>query len=283
MSPGRPGIAPAFRCPPAEMAVDHPRAFGPGVREVLGDDDLVEIGRDAGVALLRPTRAGRAVLVLHQRPPDTSAALDEGDRLAWLAARGPGPEVIAAGRADEGDEAIVIRHGVDATPATLGHPMGPEALVDSLAAALRDLHALDVAQCPLDAGSARLRGVVDDRLGRGELEVATDGPYAGRAPEDLAALFDELIDDLGADEAPVFVHGGLSSDRVWFDPSGNVSFTGWRNGGVGDRHLDLAAAAAIATTVHGPALVAPLFDAYGLDRVDLRRLDAHQLLAHLLL
>jgi aminoglycoside 3'-phosphotransferase II len=263
------------------MAPDRPRALGPGVREVLGHDELAEIAVDAGISILRPSGPKRALLVLHQRAPHTAAALDEADRLLWLAGRAPAPALLASGRADEGDEVIVLRLAVDATPATLGHPMGPEALIEGMAAALRSLHALDTAQCPFDA-TDRLASRVADRIERGEIETAPSGPYAGREPRELAALFEELCADLGPADEPVFVHGGLRTERAWFDPSGAVTFTGWRHGGIGDRHLDLAAAAALATQLYGPALVAPLFDAYGLDDVDLRRLDAHQLLAHLL-
>jgi aminoglycoside 3'-phosphotransferase II len=263
------------------MGLDHPRAVGPGAREVLGDDELTEVGVDAGISLLRPAGPKRALLVLHQRAPDTTAVLDEADRLSWLAGRGPAPAVLASGRADEGDEVIVLRLAADAAPATLGHPMGPEALIEGLAAALRSLHALDTAQCPFDAAD-RLGSRVAGRIERGEIEAAPSGPYAGREPRELAALFEELCADLGPGDKPAFIHGGLLTDRVWFDPSGALTFTGWRHGGMGDRHLDLAAAAALATQLYGPALVAPLLDAYGLDDVDLRRLDAHQLLAHLL-
>jgi aminoglycoside phosphotransferase len=264
------------------MAHVAPRAFGPGVREVLGDDEFVEIGDDDGMTLLRPATAARALLVMHQVGPGPAAVLDDADRLGWLAGRSPGPAVLATGRADAGEETVVIRLATDAAPATRGHPMGAEALIEALAGGLRSLHSLDVDQCPFDAGPDRLRQRLDDRLERGEIDVATDGPYAGRMPADLAAIFDELTVELGPIEKPVFIHGGLRADRVWFDPSGSVTFTGWRHGGVGDRHLDLAAAAALVTDVHGPALVAPLLDAYGIEEVDLRRLDAHQLLAHLL-
>lgn len=264
------------------MALDHPRALGPGVREVLGDAALSEVGTDLGVALLRPAGAAAALLALHQRPPDTADVLDEADRLAWLAGRGPAPAVVAAGRADEGDEAVVVRLGIEATPATHGHPMGPEALVQAIAGALQTLHSFDTDHCPLDADTGVLRAVVDDRIERGVTRIAAAGPYSGRDPVDLCAVFDDLMADLGPPDRPVFVHAGLSADRVWFDPGGEVTFTGWRLGGVGDRHLDLAAAAAMATNLYGPALVAPIFDAYGLDDIDLRRLDAHQLLAHLL-
>ncbi len=278
----RPATGPAFPSPRAEMAPEHPPAFGPGIREVLGEDELVEVGDDDGVTLLRPTMAGRALLVLHQTGPQTAPVLDEADRVGWLAGRIPGPALVATGRADGGAETLVIRLDRDATPATLGHPMGAEALVEALAGALRALHSMEIDVCPFVADEEQLRRRVADRLAHGELVPATDGPYEGRTPTDLITIFDELIAELGPTDDPVFIHGGLRAERVWFEPTGSVIFTGWRHGGVGDRHLDLAAAAALVTDVHGPALVAPLIDSYGFDDVDLRRLDAHQLLAHLL-
>lgn len=160
--------------------------------------------------------------------------------------------------------------------------MGPEALVEALAGALRALHDRPVDACPFRADTATLRHVVDERLAADRVTVATTGPYAGRPGAQLATIFDELLDDLGETSGPVLIHGGLAADRIWLDPSGDVRFTGWHHAGVGDRHVDLAAAAGILSDLHGPALVAPFFEAYGFDRVDLRRLDAHQILAHLL-
>ena len=46
--------------------------------------------------------------------------------------------------------------------------------------------------------------------------------------------------------------------------------------------VNLAVASRSLGEVFGPAVVAPFLDAYGLDDVDLRRLDTHQLLDHLL-
>lgn len=260
------------------MTSAHP--LGPGVRRVVGDGHLVEVGEDDGVTLLRPDGASRDVLVLHQRPPEPVAVLAEADRLSWLDSRAGASEVLAAGRADRGDEAVVIRLGAQAVTAVNGHPLGPERLVEVLAATLRELHSLGVDRCPLDAGFPRLRAEVADRVAAGLVRPSADGPYAGRSVEDLLGLLDEMFDDLGS-PTPVMIHGGLRADRVWFDPTG-VTLTGWRRGGVGDAHLDLAAAAAMVSALHGPALVAPLMDEYGLDDVDPRRLDASQLLAHLL-
>lgn len=266
------------------MALDYPRALGPGVREVVGDDSLEELLVDDRVALLRPSRADRALLVLHQRPPDVIDVLDEVDRLSWLDGRGPAPALVATARADEGDEAAVVRLGVDATPASTGHPLGPEAMAEALAASLRALHTLEPAPCPFDASLETLLRLATDAVQGDTVAVAPSGPYAGRSADELLRILVELTEaDRSAPTGDaVFVHGALRADRVWFAPDGSVTFTGWRRSGLGDRHLDLAAAAGMVTELHGPALVAPLLDAYGLDLVDLRRLDAAQLLVHLL-
>jgi aminoglycoside 3'-phosphotransferase-2 len=210
------------------------------------------------------------------------ALLDQADRLLWLAGVAPAPRVLASGRADGGDEAVVVHLGADASSAVEGHPMGPEALVDVLAAALAALHGRPTDHCPFTADTATLRRIVDERVAGGLVPDAIDGPFVGRGGAELAGIFDDLMADLGDVADPVFVHGALDPARIWLDPSGEITFLGWHWAGVGDRHLDLAAAAMMLTRLYGPALVAPFFDAYGFDRVDIRRLDAHQLLAHLL-
>ncbi|MDW3219091.1 MAG: phosphotransferase [Acidimicrobiales bacterium] len=207
--------------------------------------------------------------------PGEREVLDDPHRLRWLAGRPPAPEMVAA-RPERGPDAVVVRMHDDATAASEGHPLGPEAMAEALAAALTELHRLPVPDCPFDASTAALR----TRAAQTPLAVAQDGPYAGRDHTELLAVHDELT---AADSAgSAFIHGGLRADRVWFAPDGRVTFTGWHAAGIGDPHVDLAAAAAIVTDVHGPALVAPMLAGYGLDRIDVRRLDAAQLLVHLL-
>ena len=96
----------------------------------------------------------------------------------------------------------------------------------------------------------------------------------------LAAL-DSLIEELGsADEA--VTHGYPVLENLWLAPDQSISLTGWSRSGRGDPHRDLAVASRSLAEAYGPAVVAPFLDAYGLDDVDLRRLDYHQLLDHLL-
>ena len=247
---------------------------------ILGDGELTEIDDDGGTVLLRPMTGDVAVLT---RPsPDTAPLLDRADRLLWLAGEAPAPAIVASGRSDEGEESVVVRLGADATSASDGHPMGPEALVEALAASLRALHGRSIDHCPFVADREAMLAVVQHRIDRGAVEPAVDGPYVGRAPAALAEIHGQLMDDLGASDDLVFVHGGLAAHRVWLDPKGDVTFLGWEWSGVGDRHLDLAATAVMLTQLYGPALVGPFFDAYGFEKIDLRRLDAHQLLVQLL-
>lgn len=263
------------------------RSLGPGVRAALDDrgvtaDDLVEATVDGDITLLRPGGDNADLAVLHQPGGAPGALLDEVDRLLWLAGGGPAPEMVATGRADDGSESAAIRLGSAAATAQHGHPMGPEALVKTLAGSLRSLHDRATDHCPFVADTEALRAVVDGRIEIGVIAETVDGPYAGRSAPELAAIFDDLMDELGESRDPVFVHAALRPDRIWLDPDGTATFLGWQWSGLGDRHVDVAAVATLLTRLHGPALVAPFVEAYGFDRIDLRRLDAHQLLAHLL-
>lgn len=256
-------------------------SLGPGVRRVIGDDELREVATDDGVRVLRPLSPGRDLVVLHGTGPQAGTVLREADRLSRLDGRPPAPEIVASGRTDEGDEALVLRIPAEATPLDGAHAMDPMQVVAVISRALRDVHAMATGPDPVEVGPAALRTRVADRVARGRVRSAATGPYAGRSPEELLGLLDRLLERLDPPD-PVLVHGDLRPSRIWVDVDGRVSFTGWRGSGTGDRHLDVAAAAVAVSEVFGPALVPPLLEAYGLSEVDGAALDAYQLLVHLL-
>jgi len=250
---------------------------------VLGDDELVEVDIvDGSVARLRPARAGRALLVLHARPPDQRSLAHELERLFWLAGRAAAPEVLATGRAEEGDEVAVIRMPVGAVPASLpDHGVAPATIAVALGETVRDVHLLPVASAPAAPGIEELRKEASHRVSHALVSRRPDGPYRSQAPEQLLATLDALIDELGpADE--VVTHGYPVLENLWLAPDQSISLTGWSRAGRGDPHRDLAVASRSLVETFGPAMVAPFLDSYGLDDVDLRRLDTHQLLDHLL-
>lgn len=122
------------------------------------------------------------------------------------------------------------------------------------------------------------------RVRNGELPTTIDGPYAGVQPGRLLDVLDGLIDTLAgrsSDDGEVVIHGSPVLANTWLIPDGTMVLTGWHHCGLGDRHHDLAIAAAVLAGRYGPPLIPVMLEEYGLDLVDPRRLDLHQLLAHL--
>ena len=258
------------------------RVGGPIVDRVLDGATLVEVAAWGPVSVSRPGD-GRDLAVLRAEGDDASAIVELAERLWWLDGRGPAPRLVASGRDDAGAEVIVVEMGASAAPVIGGIvPLSPEAVAEHLAASLRAIHALPADDLLVDAGTELLLERAHERVLRGRVDVAADGPYAGRSPVELLEVLGALFAELGAGDTSTVIHGNPGLEHLWFGPSSDPVFTGWESGGGGDPHHDLAVAAASVARHYGPALVAPLLEAYGLTDVDARRLDAHQLLAHLL-
>jgi len=162
-----------------------------------------------------------------------------------------------------------------------GIPVNPESISRALGSALAELHTIPADDCPFPALEA---DVLSGRA-RGRVEAspltADDGPYRGIAPARLLQILDDQMAGLGV-APPVIVHGSLTASDVWFHPEFGLSLTKWASVGLGDRHLDLAMGAKLLGDTYGYAVAGPFFEAYDLDRVDAVRLDAFQLLVHLL-
>lgn len=254
---------------------------------VVGSDPLVSclpagIEPD-GVAHLRADRAGRHLMVLHEADPIAGNVPSAAERLLWLNGRAGSPELVASGRADDLGEAAVVRMSWNAVSvADHLQPLDPESLARLLGQSLKALHELPIDDCPYESDLGRWRDRAAARVRGGEVVTATEGPYARVGPVRLLEVLDELIDSVGQPSDPVLIHGSPTPHHSWLVPDGTMSFTGWQHFGVGDRHHDLAVASSELTARFGPPLVPVLLEEYGLDRIDIRSLDLHQLLIHLL-
>jgi aminoglycoside phosphotransferase len=117
---------------------------------------------------------------------------------------------------------------------------------------------------------------------RADAEASDDatfdaGPYLDRSRHEMARLAVETVAALPAtDTAEVAITPGFDLGMVQLQRDGSVIVLG--DTVAGDRHLDLARAAVALALRFGPAVVAPFLDAYGLDDIDVRRLDTCQLL-----
>ena len=107
--------------------------------------------------------------------------------------------------------------------------------------------------------------------------IFDSGPYLDRSRHAMARLAVETVTALPeSDIAEVAITPGFDLGMVELQRDGSMVVLG--DTVVGDRHLDLARAAVALALRFGPAVVAPFLDAYGLDDIDVRRLDTCQLL-----
>lgn len=193
------------------------------------------------------------------------AAADEDRGQGWLTDR------VAAARPVP-DGAMSLAGGI---------PINPESISRALGSALAELHTIPADDCPFPA----LDGDVLSGRARARVEAspptADDGPYRGIAPARLLQILDDQMAGL-AKPLPVIVHGSLTASDVWFHPESGLALTTWAGVSLGDCHLDLAMGAKLLGDTYGYAVAGPFFEAYDLDRVDAVRLDAFQLLVHLL-
>lgn len=154
-------------------------------------------------------------------------------------------------------------------------PVDPEVVARAVGAAIRRHHDEDTSG-RVATMTAMAEVVLASAADAVEPEM-TSGPYLGRPVRELARLAHETVSVLPPAMGPMVpIRAGLDLRDCVLLPDGLVSIDGPRADG--DREVELAAAAVALGGRHGPAVVAPLLDAYGMDLIDLRRLDTGQLL-----
>ena len=154
-------------------------------------------------------------------------------------------------------------------------PINPEQAAAMLGQALAQRH-----QTPVVADDAvsltELAGQLQAAAAADPQRTIDSGPYLDRRVEDLAAIAVETAASIGGDVDAAGVSPGLTLDVVELDRDGVLHIVGPSM--ASDRHLDLAGASVGLAVRFGPAIVAPFLTSYGMDAVDLRRLDLCQLL-----
>ncbi|MEM9202390.1 MAG: hypothetical protein AAGC53_12040 [Actinomycetota bacterium] len=154
-------------------------------------------------------------------------------------------------------------------------PVDPESTARAVGAAIRRAHDGPAGRGTI--GLSRVAARLQDAAGADNAVLMDSGPYLGRPVAELARLAVETVSVLPPVVRPtVAVRPGFTLGDCVLHADGSIVVGGVR--AAGDRELELAAAAIALGSRHGPAVVAPLLDAYGMDLLDLRRLDTSQLL-----
>ncbi|WP_037173068.1 APH(3') family aminoglycoside O-phosphotransferase [Rhizobium sp. Pop5] len=200
---------------------------------------------------------------------------DEADRLRWLKASGlPCPDVIA-----EESDGVHNRLLIDALPGTdlaSASALTPLARVESLAAALLDLHRLPIASCPFDH---RLEKRLPIARARMEAGIVDEEDFdASRLGKTAAELFAELKRLRPGDEDLVVSHGDACLPNFIASDDRFSGYIDCSRLGVADRYQDIALACRSIADNFGKGLVQPFLDRYGLPAPNPARLDYYQLL-----
>lgn len=229
---------------------------------------------ESGAAVHRLCAPGAGDLYLkHGVGPAARDVADERDRLAWLDGRLGAPEVRGFAAAD--GEAWLLTGAVPGPTAyqrMRDDPGGRAAVVDALAAHLRALHALDLADCPFDAGHRGRLLAARRRLEAGEVDASDFGEaHRGWTP---ARVWDEMVPLAPAEPDLVVTHGDYSLDNLFVADGAVAGMIDVGRLGAADRYQDLAILWD-SLGEFGAEWPGRMVRAYGVERVDGDRLRFH--------
>jgi aminoglycoside 3'-phosphotransferase-2 len=240
-----------------------------------GYDVVQEAIGQSGDSVFRLEAPQRPALVvkLAERKPGRRLP-EETARLKWLRSAGiPAPCVLHEVSTSSHDWVVMERlAGANAAVSA----EDPSVKVRVIAAALRDLHALESNGCPFDETLAA-------KVARAELNVRTgqvdtedfDDEHRGQS---AAVLFDRMLALLPRVEDVVVTHGDASLPNMMLDSGRFSGFVDCGRLGRSDRYQDLALAGHSIRFNLGAAWVQPFLREYGLTSVDQTRMYFYRLL-----
>ncbi|MCT7373966.1 APH(3')-II family aminoglycoside O-phosphotransferase [Chelativorans salis] len=243
--------------------------------ELSGYDwTLQTIGRSEA-AVFRLTAEERPTLFVKVEADGPFAELTgEAARLRWLAERGVlCPTILSQARTN--DRTWLLVTAIPGRDLASSPHMDAEEIAEIAADALRELHRLDVTDCPFDhtldqrIDLARLRmeaGLVDEE----DFDAERLGSTARQ-------LFHELLERRPSGERLAVAHGDACLPNLLADAGRFAGFVDCGRLGVADVHQDLALAGWSISHNLGSRWLEPFFKRYGLEP-DMDRLTFYRLL-----
>ena len=231
---------------------------------------------ESGAGVWRSTRF--VVKVQPRTLYPASTLLQERERLRWFAGRLPVPQVVAY--EDDGAQEYLAMTRLPGIP--MSHPeaaLHPERMVNLLARALRELHALPVRECPFNMSlGARLK-LARERVAAGVVDESNfDEERQGHS---AVSVFNRLARTRPAQEDLVVTHGDACLPNFIVQGEYVEGLIDLGRAGIADRHTDLALAWRSTHRNLGAAYADMLLGLYGRELVDMEKLEYYLLLDEL--
>lgn len=218
---------------------------------------------------------GKPALFLKcQRSGPFAELADEAARLRWLAGQGIACPDLIAWESHIGHDWLLMSSvaGEDLASASVD----PANVIDIMAGALRDLHALDIGSCPFDHRLDRRIAAARARMEAGEVDESDfDDERQGWT---AAKAFTELEALRPATEDLVVTHGDACLPNVMAAEGRFSGFVDCGRLGVADRHQDLALACWSIRYNIGETWIEPFLERYGLPEAEPAKLSWYRLL-----
>jgi aminoglycoside phosphotransferase len=163
--------------------------------------------------------------------------------------------------------------GIDASDST--YKENPEFLIRKLGEALKQVHKIEINDCPFDYTlNKRLKEIIQKTeagmINRKRLEEEFNDSFEN--------LYQTLITTTFSSEYLVFTHGDYSVPNVVIHNRSISGFIDLADSGVADKYRDLAAMHYSIIRNHGEQWTGLLYEEYGITNVDLEKIKYYDLL-----
>jgi len=212
-------------------------------------------------------KSGSVDLFLKIRSGDVDAPLvNEKEAMVWLDGKLPVPRVV--GYCQVKKKEYLLTEGIEGTSSYLEpHRSDTERTVRILVEGLKDIHAVDITDCPFPNRCADAlveeaeRNVAEGVVTAEFLAENGDDRTVGEALAEIKMLKPN-------EETMVFTHGDYCLPNILLHQGELAGFIDWGSVGGGDRHRDFVAAKYSVHRNLGAEWVAPFFDLYGTEHLD---------------
>lgn len=243
--------------------LDYPR----DLHKLVGDSVCLSEDSNRMGGSIRELRISQGShFFLKQAQNQSSKSLhDEYTRLIWLSGKLPVPEVVYSGN-DESYTYLLLS-ALPGKPAHRAEPSEMKKTLETVATALRAIHAIDISHCPfVNTLSIELQ---EAKIALTDGTIAHERFIANNSGVSPSETLDHLRKGQSDFRETTFTHGDFCLPNTIVGIDGRYGIVDWATCGVADPFRDFSAIDGSIRRNFGESYIEYFFDAYGLKKSDL--------------